>query len=235
MVSLAAMPNVITAVGALFRAAPAASTGSFLGTCFAYKDSGVLVTAAHCVGDLPPEEVVAVWAGPIVRRVAAIEKHGLADIAVLSVPRLESPIDCFTHALPYEQLGGDFYAIGFTELVPAGGPYLPMARLHKGYFQRFFDHENSFWGYHYGAGEMSIPSPGGLSGGPIFLPSAQQSVIAMVTENVHSATVLDSVEETSESGKEYKALHYAIVQFGVALMMAPVSGWLENQVSKGAA
>jgi len=57
----------------------------------------------------------------------------------------------------------------------------------------------------------------------------------MVTENVHSATVLDSVEETSESGKEYKALHYAIVQFGVALMTAPISGWLENQVSKSAA
>lgn len=223
------MPN---ATGGLFHALSGHESGSFLGTCFAYRDSRVLVTAAHCVGNLPQDEIVAVWSpGPVVRRATVVTKHPEADIAVVSVPAAGDPIEVFSRIIPYQTLGEDFYSVGFTEVAPPNAPRHPMARLYKGHFQTFYSYE-SFFGYRYAAGEISIPAPGGLSGGPVFLPPDQRTVIAMVTENVNSALVLDSVEEVSEDGKEYKALYQSISRFGVVLMLAPVAEWVDAQVSQ---
>jgi Trypsin-like peptidase domain len=223
------MPN---AVGGLFHALEGYDTGSFLGTCFTYRDSRVVVTAAHCVGNLPQNEIVVVWSpGPVVRRASAVTKHPEADIAVVTVPAPRDPLECFSRIIPYQTLGEDFYAVGFTEVAPPNAPRRPLARLYKGHFQTFYAYE-SFFGYRYAAGEISIPAPGGLSGGPVFLPRDQQTVVAMVTENVNSALVLDSVEEVSDDGKEYKALYQSISRFGVVLMLAPIAEWLGAQVAQ---
>src|SRR6185369_16781915 len=205
------------------------STGSFLGSCFAYRHSSFVLTAAHCVGDLPAQELVAVWPGPIIRRCVSVSKHATADVALLTLPPISTQIDCFLQTGSYNALGEDFYAIGFTEVVTANEQQLPTARLYKGHFQRFLNYK-SFLGYEYAAGEISIPAPGGLSGGPIFLPRDQQTVIAIVAENAQSAAVLDSIEEVMEDGAQYKTLYQAIIRFGVVVMLSSVSDWLEQQV-----
>lgn len=223
------MANLITAVGALFHLRESDGVRSFLGSCFAFGGTTKVVTAAHCVGRLEADEIVSVWPPNIARSATSVVRHPSADIAVVTFPALSCSVDPFTSVTKCEALGADFYAIGFTEAVTGAAPARPTARLYKGYFQRFFEHR-SFFGYTYSAGELSIPAPGGLSGGPIFFPSAQETVIGVVTENVRSALVLDSVEEILEDGREYKATNQAIVTFGVCLMIGSVHDWITRVI-----
>lgn len=104
-------------------------------------------------------------------------RHEESDIAILvgaGLTREWSPrfypgrgqplIDC-----------GDFIAFGCPS--EATGD---VARFFKGHFQRCFRYSDPA-GRSYFAGEMSIPVPAGMSGGPLSSPSTPEKICAIAT------------------------------------------------------
>lgn len=86
-------------------------------------------------------------------------------------------------------------AYGFpTEGPDPSSGAAPVSRLFVGHYQRFSEY-SSPPGYRYLAGEMSIPAPGGLSGGPVFRAEAPEMLTGMVTANHESYAITDSLEE----------------------------------------
>src|SRR5438093_351475 len=174
------------------------------GTCFAFRHRNVLLTAAHCV---PEGQDVFVWMNTPERRTptrADVCLHPSADLAVLRVPALDEDETVANYVLnlgPAEmRLYGDFQSFGY----PVEGPsdlravgQQPTARLFKGHFQRYFVHESHTDGLKYWAGEMSIPAPAGLSGGPVCWPGDPPQLCGLVTTNLETYAILDSVEEVN--------------------------------------
>ena len=109
-------------------------------------------------------------------------------------------VEPFWDSVASQGLGDDYAAFGYPEDVAADTPG-PTPRLFTGHFQRFFDH-SSYAGYNYRAGEMSLPAPAGLSGGPVFRRQAPVMVMGLVAENFESSTTLHAVEEITEEGRE---------------------------------
>lgn len=77
---------------------------------------------------------------------------------------------------------------------------------------------------------MSVPAPGGLSGGPLFRRGAPQMVTGLVTTNYESYTINDSVEEVDDSGRIYRAESRKIISYGIALMLSTVKPWLVDVI-----
>lgn len=198
-----------------------------LGTCFAFRSARHFVTAAHCVGDLEPDRLVVLVPhvlGPT--RVVSVEKHPTADAAILTLDSEPEGVEPFWSSASNYGLGEDFLAFGFPESIFGPDARQPTARLFKGSYQRFFDHE-SHLGFRYFAGELSLGCPAGLSGGPVFRPGAHVIVTGMATENMESTTVLESVEEV-ERGDEKTAMRYRkVITYGVALMLDRLSDWFD--------
>jgi hypothetical protein len=137
-------------------------------------------------------------------------------------------VEPFWGAVGNYSLGEQFHAFGYPEDVAADKPG-PTPRLFTGHFQRFFDYR-SFAGFRYRAGELSLPAPAGLSGGPLFRPGAAVMVTGLVAENFESRTTLDSVEEVSREGDRTTYSTVRVIAYGVAVMLDPLSGWLDEHV-----
>ena len=71
--------------------------------------------------------------------------------------------------------------LGFGYPVEGSANSLPVPRLVKGHFQRYFGYAAPGSTESYFAGEMSIPAPAGLSGGPLSYEACPQELIAVVT------------------------------------------------------
>jgi hypothetical protein len=172
---------------------------AFLGSCFALRDSRAVVTAAHCLGDVPTNNLYVRMPRIIVVNrpdepqmnallVDEVVRHPEADVAILRIPSvMEGVGEPFWKALPTVGLGEDFFAFGYPENVRTDQRE-PTARLFKGYVQRLIYGIESHMGYRYTALEMDFPCPAGLSGGPLFRPDAPQMVIGVATENFESTT-----------------------------------------------
>jgi hypothetical protein len=137
-------------------------------------------------------------------------------------------VEPFWGAVGNYSLGEQFHAFGYPEDVAADVPG-PTPRLFTGHFQRFFDY-HSFAGFRYPAGELSLPAPAGLSGGPLFRPGAPQMVTGLVAENFESRTTLESVEEVSGGGERTIHTTARVISYGVAVMLAPLGEWLTEHV-----
>ena len=87
-----------------------------------------------------------------------------------------------------------------------------------GHYQRFMDYE-SFMGYRYVAGELNIPWPAGLSGGPLFRPEAPQMLTALATENIETSTWPDSMEEEVRDSGTVRTTHRRIISYGVSVIL----------------
>jgi hypothetical protein len=75
-----------------------------------------------------------------------------------------------------------------------------------------------------------MPSPGGLSGGPLFRPRAHVVVIGVATENFQSTTQLHADEEIVD-GRERRATSYReVVNYGLALALDSVLPWVDEHV-----
>jgi hypothetical protein len=196
-----------------------------IGSCFAFRKRDVLLTAAHCV---PAGFEVHVWFNsPTRKRLerATVNRHPTADLAVLQIEAPKEEPFFAKHVLgpaKHEvRLGGDFLAFGY----PVDGPsdlsedgQRPTARLFKGHFQRYFSH-TSHTGHNYWAGEMSVPAPTGLSGGPVVWRENPSAVCGVVTTNLETHAILDHVEEVQEDGRTIRMEARRVVHYGLALML----------------
>ena len=221
--------NPLLAIGPLFRTMP---EGGFLGTAFAYRDTQYFVTAAHCVRDVAVDEL-----GVLLPRhsedfvhVTDVVIHPQADVAVLRTrSREDVPFEPFWNCVANWGLGEEFIAYGYPDARPAPDAS-PTPRLFRGHYQRFMDH-HSHMAYRYVAGELSIPVPVGLSGGPLFRPGAPQMLTAIAVENMRSELVEDSIEEHSIDGHVMRTtLRQNVINYGVAVMLSPVSSWIDEHV-----
>lgn len=222
--------NPLSAVQILGRIVGNPDELDFLGTCSAFRQQSSVLTAAHCIGKLRKEELATISLGRrglLVRPVIEIIKHPNADIAVLQLAEDESDVsEPFWDCVGNFHLGEDFVAYGFPEDIFGEDVRKPTPRLFKGSFQRFMQHE-SFMGYHYLAGELSIGCPAGLSGGPLFRPGAPQMLTGIVVENLESTTLLHSVEEIQKDGVIVRVRNQRVISYGVALMLEPIKPWLD--------
>ncbi len=138
-----------------------------------------------------------------------------------------APTEPFWGSVGNFSLGEEFHAFGYPENVLGQDARVPTARLFTGHYQRFFQYR-SHAGYEYLAGEMSIPSPAGLSGGPLFRPGAPQMVTALAAENFDSSTTLDAHEEVSEERGTVRTQYQRIISYGLAVMLDPLRDWFDE-------
>jgi hypothetical protein len=214
----------------LLASAPRVEDAVFEGTCFAFRHSNVYLTAAHCV-DGVPDGMLFINSPPAgdFFEVARVHRHEAADLALLELGDDVWPgaVEPFINYSDTPALGTEFMAYGFPEDAPDLGSNerRPMARLFRGHFQRVLRDQRR--PYNYAAGEMSIPSPVGLSGGPLFRPEHFNTVISVATGNVQSRTYVGRVEETEAAGVTERHTVEDIVQYGIAALLAPVADWLD--------
>jgi hypothetical protein len=204
------------------------------GSCFRFRSEDHILTAKHCL----PSTGNAVAYFPRSQRsqpIVRVEGHPTADIAVMATEKQITdngsryPTSAFWDLVSNWGLGEEFMAYGY----PTEGPSpeavagTPVPRLFTGHYQRFFDYASPS-GDRYLVGEMSIPAPAGLSGSPLFRPGAHVMVTGLVTTNLESYAVTDSIVEVSDSGKEYREQARKVISYGLALTLSGVSDWLEE-------
>jgi hypothetical protein len=204
------------------------------GSCAGYVHHHTFITAAHCVPeglevfvDMPTE--------PAPRRVERIERHPTADLAVLIAERLDSDDQTFPllYQPPPKGLidGGTFIGFGYP-VEGSGGP-MPVGRLFRGHFQRYFGYTPPGAKESYFAGEMSIPAPAGFSGGPLAYDSQPQSLVAIVTTNHDSWAVVDRIEEVEKDGLRYREEVRRVISYGIAAILSqPVVDWLTDCIAQ---
>jgi hypothetical protein len=224
------MTNPIASVAALFHNREPVA---FLGTCFPFREPTCFLTAAHCIGALPASELVVglpinFEMGPL--PVLSAERHPKADIALLRIAHApDGQVSPFwNHASNYTY-GEAFAAFGYPEDTFGPQPGVPVARLFRGHIQRVL-HYASPLGYEYDSAELSIGSPAGLSGGPVFRPDAPVVVIGLVTENLQSTTYLEAIEEVQENGAVYRREYQSVINYGMAVLLDRVGDWLDERV-----
>jgi hypothetical protein len=204
---------------------------AFLGTCFSFRHPTYFLTAAHCIGNLPSDEVAILSPNTdYVRSAKEVKKHPSADIAIIELSPVENDItEPFWNCVSNYGLAEEFIAFGFPEDIFGEDARIPTARVFKGYFQRFINYRSRF-GYTYKAGELNIPCPGGLSGGPLFRPGAFVMLLGLVTENLESTTFLHSVEEIQKDGKILREHYQNVINYGVCLMLDGIKEWLDANI-----
>jgi hypothetical protein len=208
------------------------STKQFLGSGFIFRGASTSLTANHCVGDLKPEEIVVsvLVTGNKVYNVTEIVKHPKADIAILRIAGINEreigyPKNSIFNDKSY---GMDVMSCGFPEET-SFGKSVPTGRVFRGYVQRFLNYK-SHLGYEYHAAELSFRCPGGLSGGAVFNPNFVGRTYGLITENIRTSTILDSIEEVEKNGKIYREHYENIIYYGIALWLPAVEDWIDKIV-----
>jgi S1-C subfamily serine protease len=206
------------------------------GSCFLFRSDVLALTAAHCVPEsLEPFVVNLPHLGGKNLPVERIERHPTADIAMLFCVGEDTrtpqgyPTTAFWDGVKPHGVGETFHAYGYpTEGPTEDSTQAPVPRMFTGTFQRFMQYTTPA-GYRYTAGEMSIPAPGGLSGGPLFRPAAHQMVLGVVAANLDSYAVTDSVLTVDDAGKEYREEARRVIRYGLAVMVSGVADWLNER------
>jgi hypothetical protein len=78
---------------------------------------------------------------------------------------------------------------------------------------------------------LSIPTPVGLSGGPVAYDNGHgRGVVAVVTANHQSENVVTDVTEIDSAGRRHTERTAHIVSYGIAAVVKvkPVSDWLDD-------
>lgn len=212
------------------------STPVPLGSCAAFRQDRFVLTAAHCVAARSAAQMRVVFPGRKESRdVVGVVAHPTADVAVVETePREDDvaegrPMRAFWDLVDDYGIGEEFIAYGF----PVEGPKpeissLVTPRVFRGHYQRFLYYQSPL-GYQFLAGELNIPAPGGLSGGPIFREGAFHLLTGIVVENLESYATLDSVEDVS-GPERVRIEHHRIISYGIALMLDEVGEWLDEVV-----
>src|SRR5262245_39947536 len=92
---------------------------SFLGTCFAFRQTNHFLTAAHCIEGISEAEVkVILSTGKDILQAESIIKHPTADIAIIRTSNDQlPPIWAYSSYNEQYYAGTDFMALGFPEEV----------------------------------------------------------------------------------------------------------------------
>lgn len=172
--------------------------------------------------------------GPIRIVTGEVARHPDADLAILYVDAFgdenkdERPQWAFWDCVSNWTLGEEFIAYGFPSEGPApDATNSPVPRMFVGNYQRFLRYKSPA-GFTYVAGEMSIPAPGGLSGGPLFRPGAPTMLTGIATTNLESYSITDSVEEVDESGSVLRVEGRRVINYGLSLILSEVRDWLDE-------
>ncbi|MBB1052574.1 hypothetical protein ACTHRK_17895 [Dietzia cercidiphylli] len=203
------------------------------GSCFLYKFGDIAITAAHCIPDTttPMGLYFPLRRGEPARITEQIILHPSADVAIVKT----SPVDpgedgheLFRECALPVGLGHDFATYGFpTEGPIYAGDHKVTPRLFKGYLQHYMPYADPA-GRQYEASEMSIPAPAGLSGSPVFFPDQPEMITGVVTTNIESYAVIDSVTEVDDDGRVYRESSKRVVAYGVALQLDPLKEWIND-------
>lgn len=227
--------NPLRAVGQLLHWEPKVGLGpTYAGTCFAYRNAGYFITAAHCVGGLKYDHLaVKTPRGGLIKSALEVHLHETADVAVVRTATIHAEgdeVEPFQSIVGNWTLGEDFFAYGYPVDVLGHIASQPTERLFKGYFQRFVMHQSSHSPYRYLAGEMNFTCPAGLSGGPLFRPGAPSALLAVATENLRSTSVLEELESTHVGAETIEKRYERVIEYGVALMLSDVGTWVDSIV-----
>lgn len=233
--------NPTLALGLLWQVEPG-SEHRFLGSCFSLRWGHFFVAPSHCLGTLQPAQVRVSSATLLMTQPEEITHHGGADICVLRLRQLdfEPGVPFWGIAESYEP-GEEFNALGWPEdcladiaaaglPIPEGDPPWAKVRLLSGTYQRFIPHYAGDDGFSFLAGELSIPCPLGLSGGPLFGPQTPQMVTGMVVGNLRTRSAADVSAHVHRDGTIHEEEHSRVIDYGVALMLDHVEGWLNEHV-----
>ncbi len=206
-----------------------------LGSCFAYKHSHTLITAAHCVRGLDRQDVgFAIPTGDVNDEGLSVNEiacHPTADIAVVKIADL-GPLKILEYFWDFETAAGwgdEVMAFGFPADASLEAGVRPTPRMFRGFIQRYFHHK-SFQGFEYLAAELSVGAPAGLSGGPVCWTRDQSKVLAVVAENLESSTFLAKIEDVDENGQRYRQETRHIINYALGVALYDVAEWLEEQI-----
>lgn len=215
-------PLMMASTGFLVAANPPDGGVSYLGTCACCFNRHILLTAAHCVPDPLVNVFAQLPAEAGTRRILDVVRHPASDLALLlAEPRDPEPASAHVFNIAADDWalveGDDFQAFGYP--VEGAETLGPVGRLFKGNFLRYFNYRDTHQRSYF-AGELSIAAPAGLSGGPVVIERVQRPyLIAVVTMNVKSYALLDSVEEVERDGKTVRVETSAVVTYGIAAML----------------
>ena len=202
----------------------------FAGTCFGFRQPHFLLTAAHCIGSLDLRSIsIGIASGTVSRGIDVyrIERHPAADLALIEILNVDMPLFDYFHDIePHAEWGAELMAFGYPE--DSGDSMVrPTPRFFRGHVQRKF-WRSSHLKYEYDAIELNFSAPAGLSGGPVALAGNPGCVVGVVTENVRSSTLLESVEEETAPGYSVRNEIHAVVNYGVAVSLAEHTEWLND-------
>jgi hypothetical protein len=211
-----------------------------VGTCTSFKRAEMALTVAHCVADIDPGDlwIAKLERGGQMRSTVKVDTHPTADLAALHLFPDEAdhvsdvPADAFWGTVGNYTLGEEFMTYGYPlEAREAMGPFkaVESARLLRGNFQRFHQFADP-GGHQFLAGEMSVPAPTGMSGAPLFRPGALPMLTGLVVGSTESSVLAYKVTEVKDGVETYLERVDRVTTYGVALMLAPFSGWLDGQL-----
>jgi len=206
------------------------SQWSFLGSAACFRNRETALSAAHCVPQGSEDGLFLILNGTPYPMTEVV-RHEKSDVAVLKAEVAEE--DEFLRHHTFDGVasglieGGDFNAYGYLSEGPMTGPKL-VGRFLKGNFQRYFGYKSP-QGHDYFAGELSVPAPSGLSGGPVVHPHNSKALAGIVTSNVESYAVLDQVEEVQEDGKTRTLESRRVLSYGLCAMLSGLTEWLDEE------
>lgn len=207
------------------------ATGDFIGTCFIFRYSWIVLTAAHCVRGAHAEDLHVIFPNSRHRTPVAVREifsHPHADVALLNIGHIEETALTwpFDGLFDDQELGLDVYGFGFpSEAHPAASG--PVPRILKTYVQRFFAYQSPL-GYEYFAAEVSGGISAGMSGSPMFDPTYQGRLYGVLVENLRTSTTVSSITDVLEDGTQYKEVQQDVIYYGIAVWLPAISQWLDQ-------
>ena len=214
----------------------------FLGSCSAFRVPHFALTAAHVVKGYPTDQLSLRFPGQsVVRRVHNVIFHEYGDIAILETQPLDIdvrqglfPDVAFLDVATPSVLGEDVLAVGYPQETPVGASEseTPL-RLFKGHIQRVFANRDLYGHrYRYDAAELSMPAPRGASGGPVFTRDDPNRLVGVIAGNYESHRDSYSFEEEQGPGKIVRTKGYNIINYGIAILGAPLLTWFDEHIPR---